>query len=65
MTLTMANQVVQIILQNLSFSVNPVNINKQTVLSVKVTEQTVSVEPELLFANEFRAGEVEAWQSQA
>ena len=61
----MANQVVQIVLQNLSFSVNPVNINKQTVLSVKVTEQTVSVEPELLFSNEFRAGEVEAWQSQA
>lgn len=65
MILRMANQVVQIILRDLSFSVNPVNINRQTVLSVKVTEQTVSVEPEVLYSNEFRAGEVEVWQLQA
>lgn len=55
----MANQVVQIQIQTPTFSVNPVNINAKTILSVIVRELTVMVEPELIYSNEFRAGEVE------
>ena len=58
MILTMANQVVQIQIHSPTFSVNPVRINTQTILSVIVKELTVTVEPELLYSNEFRAGEV-------
>ena len=58
MILTMANQVVQIQILSPTFSVNPVRMNAQTILSVIVREVTVTVEPELLFSNEFRAGEV-------
>ncbi len=58
MILTMANQVVQIQILSPTFSVNPVRMNAQTILSVIVREVTVTAEPELLFSNEFRAGEV-------
>lgn len=58
MILTMANQVVQIQISSPTFSVNPVRINAQTIFSVIVKELTVTVEPELLYSNEIRAGEV-------
>ena len=58
MILTMANQVVQVQISSPTFSVNPVRINTQTILSVIVREVTVTVEPEIYYANEFRAGEV-------
>ena len=54
----MANQVVQVQISSPTFSVNPVRINTQTILSVIVREVTVTVEPEIYYANEFRAGEV-------
>ena len=54
----MANQVIQIAIQTPTFSVNPVRINTQTILSVIVKELTVMVEPETLYSNDFRAGEV-------
>ena len=58
MILTMANQVVQIQILSPTFSVNPVRMNAQTILSVIVKEVTVTVEPELLYSNEIKAGEV-------
>ena len=58
MILTMANQVVQIQILSPTFSVNPVLMNAQTILSVIVKEVTVTVEPELLYSNELRSGEV-------
>ena len=54
----MANQVVQIQILSPTFSVNPVLMNAQTILSVIVKEVTVTVEPELLYSNELRSGEV-------
>jgi hypothetical protein len=54
----MANQVVQIQILSPTFSVNPVRMNAQTILSVIVKEVTVTVEPELLYSNEIKAGEV-------
>lgn len=40
-----------------SFSVNPVNAKAQTVISVKVVEVTVYLEPELRYSGEIYAGE--------
>lgn len=58
MTWTMANQVVQILVQSGTISVNPTRINEQTILSVVVQELTTTVEPEVRYSNELRAGEV-------
>lgn len=58
MILTMANQVVQILVQSGTLSVNPTLINGQTLLTVVVQELTVTVEPETRYSNEIRAGEV-------
>lgn len=41
-----------------SFSVNPVNINNKTVLSVSVIEKTIILEPEKIYSGEFFSGEV-------
>lgn len=41
-----------------SFSVNPVNMNTTTVLSVTVAEETVYLEPYYYFSGELYAGEV-------
>lgn len=40
------------------FSVNPVDMNSKTVLSVTVTETTIILEPELLYSGELYSGEV-------
>lgn len=41
-----------------SFSVNPVNINSATVLTVTITEKTIILEPEKYYSGEFFSGEV-------
>lgn len=41
-----------------SFSVNPVNINGKTILSVSVTEKTTILEPVKIYSGEFYSGEV-------
>lgn len=41
-----------------SFSVNPVNINSSTVLTVSITEKTIILEPEKYYSGEFFSGEV-------
>lgn len=51
-------QVLQVFIQSVSFSVNPVNINSKTVLSVKVQEKTVTVYPPVVYSKETYAGEV-------
>ena len=51
-------QVLQVFIQSASFSVNPVNINAKTVLSIKVREETVTVYPPVVYGNEIYAGEV-------
>lgn len=41
-----------------SFSVNPVNMNGSTVLSVVVTESAIILEPEIMYSGEIYSGEV-------
>jgi hypothetical protein len=41
-----------------AFSVNPVNMNSSTILSVTVTEKTIVLEPEKYYSGEFFSGEV-------
>lgn len=51
-------EVLQVFIQSAALSVNTVNINSQTVLTVKVREETVTVYPPVVYSNEIRAGEV-------
>ena len=51
-------QVLQVFIQSVAFSVNPVNMNNQTVLSVKVEEKPVTVYPPVVYSKETYAGEV-------
>ena len=41
-----------------TFSVNPCSINEKIVLTVTVTEQSVLLEAQTIYAGEFFAGEV-------
>lgn len=41
-----------------SFSINPININSNTMLSVSVAEKTVILEPVKFYSGEIFAGEV-------
>lgn len=41
-----------------AFSVNPVDINSKTVLSVTVIEKTVILEPDFCYCGEIYSGEV-------
>lgn len=41
-----------------TFSVNPAEINAAIVLSVSVTEKTVTLDPELIYSSEIYSGEV-------
>lgn len=40
------------------FSVNPVDMNSKTVLSVTVTENTIILEPDFFYSGEIYSGEV-------
>lgn len=40
------------------FSVNPVDMNRKTVLSVTVIEKTVVLEPDFFYSGEIYSGEV-------
>lgn len=40
------------------FSINPANINQSIVLSVKVAEITIALEPEKRYSGELYSGEV-------
>lgn len=44
-------------IQSVSFSVNPVLVNAQTVLTVKVSEVTKALYPEEKYVGEFYTGE--------
>lgn len=46
------------VISTASFSVNPVNINGATKISVSVIEQTITLEPEKIYSGEIYAGEV-------
>lgn len=41
-----------------AFSVNPVAINSKTVLTIKVTEKIVVLEPDKMYSGELYSGEV-------
>lgn len=43
---------------SVSFAPNPVDINAKTKLTVAVTEETIVLEPEILYSGEIYAGEV-------
>ncbi len=51
-------QVLHVFIESAAFSVNPVTINTQTVLTVKVREATVTIYPTVLYSKEVFAGEV-------
>lgn len=44
-------------IESASFSVNPVYINGSTVLSVKVSEKTIELFPEIFYSGEIHSGE--------
>ena len=53
-----AHYAIQPTFHSAAFSVNPTDINTQTILSVSVTDEVLILEPEKLYSGEFFSGEV-------